>query len=225
MTSQPVRAVRPYVVGKLGWWSALALRLASVYLAGAPGSRAVLVSITLVMSGSLLGCDARLGRRGCRYDGTGEAGQHFVPVAEHPDGPFRQNKNLVGHAEDAGTVRNDDDGGSGTLHFGVRGAQCGLALVTQLGVGLAQDDKAGAAIDRAGKADALALSARQGAAAVADRRIVSLGQAQDHVMDAGTLGGGHDGLTVHIAEAGDVLGDRAVEQFDVLGQVAHEVAT
>src|SRR5688572_3463474 len=91
--------------------------MASGDLAGAPGRSAALVSITLVMSGSLLGCDARLSRRGCRYDGTGEAGEHFGPVAEHPDCPFGQDQDLVGHAEDAGTVRNNDDGGPGALQF------------------------------------------------------------------------------------------------------------
>ncbi|MNO87271.1 hypothetical protein D3C76_786900 [compost metagenome] len=43
---------------------------------------------------------------------------------------------------------------------------------------------------------------------------------QDHVVDAGQLRRRDDLVSVHLAEARDVLGDGAVEQLDVLGQVA-----
>ena len=71
--------------------------------------------------------------------------------------------------------------------------------------------------DSAGDRDALALAARQLAAALAGRRIVAFALRQDEVMRSCGLGGGVD----LVADGGraadpDVLLDRAVEQPGIL---------
>lgn len=56
------------------------------------------------------------------------------------------------------------------------------------------------------------------AAAGTDIGVVALGEAQDHFMDAGQLGGLDHLLRVHLAETGDVVGDGPLEKLDVLRQ-------
>ena len=62
------------------------------------------------------------------------------------------------------------------------------------------------------------------AAAVGERGLVALGQAADHLVDAGGAGGGDDVGHVGVAEAGDVLADPALEEQRVLRQVADGLA-
>ena len=67
---------------------------------------------------------------------------------------------------------------------------------------------------------ALALAAREQAADVGQGGVVALGQAQNHfVQPAGARRLDH-AARVHRAEAGNVFGDRALEQLHVLRQIA-----
>ena len=62
-------------------------------------------------------------------------------------------------------------------------------------------------------------------AAVVDRGVVAVFQFQNHLVGAGPLRGFEDGVAGRIlGEAGNVLAQSAVEQFDVLGQVADDLA-
>ena len=100
------------------------------------------------------------------------------------------------------------------------GDQGGLARVVEIGVGFVQYHQRRLAVQRTSQADALLLAAGQAQATRAQRRVIALREAQDHVMDAGQCGGFYDLCRVCLAEAGDVLGNGAVEQLDVLRQVA-----
>ena len=64
-----------------------------------------------------------------------------------------------------------------------------LALVVEIGVRLVEHDEERIAVERAGQADALALAAGQAGTALADLRLVAVRQAQDHLVDVGSLGG------------------------------------
>ena len=68
----------------------------------------------------------------------------------------------------------------------------------------------------------MSLSGRQCCAAVANARLVSLGELQDHLVRAGLLAGRDDGSRRRIfVEPRDVLGNRTIEEFDVLGEVTY----
>ena len=75
--------------------------------------------------------------------------------------------------------------------------------------------------DRPGDRDALALAARQPRAAVADDRVVAVGQRADEVVGVGRPGRGDDlGLGRVEPAVQDVLADRAAEQRRLLGDQA-----
>jgi hypothetical protein len=77
----------------------------------------------------------------------------------------------------------------------------------------------------AGERQALALAGRQRRAARPEPRLVAVGQAQDHLVHVGGLRRGDDGGAIRRRlEAGDVVGDGAVEQRHLLRQVAHVAA-
>src|SRR4030095_17180639 len=78
----------------------------------------------------------------------------------------------------------------------------------------------GRAIERPGQGHALPLAGGESPALIADRGVIALRQAQDEVVGLSPLSRSDDGLGVDGAEAGDVVGDGAVEELDVLGDVA-----
>ena len=100
-----------------------------------------------------------------------------------------------------------------------------VALGVEVGVGLVEDDEERVAIERAGQRDALALAGGERGAALADLRRVAVGEVKDEVMDARRLRRLDDLLRLRVrVETGDVLGDRAGEELDVLRQVADVLA-
>ena len=135
---------------------------------------------------------------------------HAVVEEHHPVGE-RQRIQAVGDDKDRSPAR---------LQLLDRLDQRRFADVVEIGVGLVEHDQAGVAIERAGEPDALALAAGQHAAAVADAGVVALGHPQDHLVHARAPGGVDDRFGIDVAEARDVLGDGAVEQLDVLRQIA-----
>ncbi|MNF86474.1 hypothetical protein D3C84_689120 [compost metagenome] len=64
------------------------------------------------------------------------------------------------------------------------------------------------------------MSTGQAKPAGAQRRVVTFGEPQDHLVDTGVTPGGDDLVGVLLAEAGNVVGHTAVEQLDVLRQVS-----
>ncbi len=97
--------------------------------------------------------------------------------------------------------------------------QCGLAHIVQVGVGLIQHHQGRLAINGPRQANALALTAREQVARFPHRRVVALGKAQNHLVQPRVLGRGNHLLRIHLAQAGDVFGNRALKQLDVLGQI------
>ncbi len=92
-----------------------------------------------------------------------------------------------------------------------------LALVVERARRLVEDQDARIGDEGAGDGDALALAARQRAAALADDGVVAFRQLEDEVVRAGELGGGDDALhrRRRIGER-DVVADGAVEQHVLL---------
>ena len=106
-----------------------------------------------------------------------------------------------------------------------RGRQRHVAVGVEIGIGLVEHHQERIAVERARQPDQLPLPGRECCAAVADPRLETVRQAQDHVFDAGRLCCREDGLRIGVrVEAADVLGNRAVEQFDVLRQIADVAA-
>ena len=86
-----------------------------------------------------------------------------------------------------------------TLAFLIIFAIGGLTGVIQVGVGFIQHHHRRVTEDGACQADALALAAREQATGFAHRRVVALGQPQDHLVDAGAGGRIDDGLFERLA--------------------------
>ena len=99
-----------------------------------------------------------------------------------------------------------------------------LPFLVEVGIGLIEHDQARITIKRPRQADALSHPPRKGKPAVADRRIVALWQAQDHVMGSGSLGGGDDRAAINRLKSGNVIGHGAGEQLDILRQIANAFA-
>ena len=105
------------------------------------------------------------------------------------------------------------------LHHGLH--QGGLAQIIQVGVRFIQHQQGWRAVERTGQTDALALAAREHAAGLADGGVIALGEMKNHVVHAAGLGGSNHTLGIDVAEAADVFGNGAVEEFDILGQIAN----
>ena len=100
--------------------------------------------------------------------------------------------------------------------------------VSRFAFGSSSTTQARLAVQRASQRDALALAAGQHRAAVADLRVVAVGQLQDHFVRMSEPRRANDPFrgfgAGHCAEARDVLADRAGEQLDVLRQIADVLA-
>src|SRR5205085_12152009 len=116
-------------------------------------------------------------------------------------------------AGDRAEAVGDDEGGAALEQVGQRRLDELLALGVEVAGGLVEDQDLRVGQDRAGDADALALAAGQLEPALADERVVALGQSVDELVGVGAAGGVADvGLGGAAAAVGDVLADRAVEQ-------------
>ena len=146
--------------------------------------------------------------------------QHLVawPVGLHH--AVAQHQHPVGHRQNARAVRDQEhraplglkplDG----LHQGR------LAHIVEVGVGLIQHHQHRVAIHRTRQTDALALATRQQMARLTNGRVIALGQAQNHLVQAGAARCGNHLLGHHLAKPRDVLGNRALKQLDILRQIA-----
>src|SRR5206468_5499993 len=99
-----------------------------------------------------------------------------------------------------------------------------LAVAVEAGVGLVEHDEPRIAEHGAGEADALALPAGEREARGTDRGLVAARQAEDRLVRTGENRcpdyGSVVGPLLDGFEAGDVVAHGAVEQLDVLRQVA-----
>src|SRR3954471_9997186 len=150
--------------------------------------------------------------------------QDLAARADPLDDALAQHEDGIDLIEDAGPMADDDDHRPILLHRGDCLVERRLALGVKIGVRLVEHDQPGAAQQRTRQADPLALAARQQSALLADAGLVALGQAQDQLVGAGDLGRVDDLLGRGRSQPGDVLGHRAVEQRDLLGQVADMLA-
>ena len=118
-------------------------------------------------------------------------------------------------------MRDDDDDGFVLAHDADGARQRILAVGIQIGVGLVEHEQERVAEHRPRQADALLLAGRQRHAALPDSRRIAFRQAQNDVVDTGDLRGLQDRIRTRvIVEAADVLRHGAVEQADILRQIA-----
>ena len=105
----------------------------------------------------------------------------------------------------------DHDDDAAVLAQGADGAhQAVLAVGIEIRIGLVEHHQERIAVNRARQPDALALSARQAGAALADAGRIAVRQAQDHVVHARRLCGRNHGVGFRgLIEAADVLRHRA----------------
>ena len=118
-------------------------------------------------------------------------------------------------------MRDQHDDAAARPHPGERAVEGGLAVAVEIGIGLVEHHHEGIAIERARQPDALALAGRELEPAFADPGVVALREFQDHVVHVGELCClQHSLVGAARLEAGDIVGDGAVEQIDILRQIA-----
>ena len=117
-----------------------------------------------------------------------------------------------------------DDGHRGALSLELTQTmqQRAFAAGIEVGIRLVEHHQDRVAVERPGQAEALALATGEDAAGPADLGVVTRGLPQNDVVHARFLGGLDDPRRVQVTEAGDVFTDAAVEQFDILRQIADE---
>jgi hypothetical protein len=146
--------------------------------------------------------------------------QQFLVRAPFDRVPGVQDHDLVGTPNGGQAVRDGERGAVGRQ--GVDGLLDGVLGAGVQGAGrLVEDEDRRVAQDRAGDGQALLLTAGEAVSALADDRVVPVGQGRDVFVDLGRtrrrlelLVGG-----VRLGEA-EVLGDRGVEQVRLLGDDA-----
>ena len=118
-------------------------------------------------------------------------------------------------------MRDDDDDGFVLAHDPDGARQGILAVGIQIGVGLIEHEQERIAEHRPRQPYPLLLAGRQRHAALPYSRRIALRQAQDDVVDTCDLRGLQDGIRARMfVEAADVLRHGAVEQADILRQIA-----
>ena len=143
-------------------------------------------------------------------------GVEFGVGSRLDDAALVDDEDAVGVA-DGGEAVGDEEGGS-SLHEGFEGLlDETLALGIEGAGGFVEDEDGRVAEDGACDGDALALTAGELDAAVADGGLVTLGEGLDEGVGVGETGGLFDlGLGGPGSTVGDVVGDRTTEQEDLL---------
>src|SRR2546422_36730 len=112
-------------------------------------------------------------------------------------------------AHDRREAMSDDDGRRTLDHAVDRPLHEALRLAVERARGLVQDQDRGVRDDRTCDRHALALATREAHPAVADHRVVRVGQRNDEVVGVGSLRGADDlGVRDPVPAVGDVLADR-----------------
>ena len=99
-----------------------------------------------------------------------------------------------------------------------------FALIVQIGVGFVQHHVHRIAIHRPRYRQTLFLASGQGVARFAQFGFIPLGEGQNSLVHANGFGSGHHFVRVDRPQAGNVLGHRALKQFDILRHVADVLA-
>ncbi len=131
---------------------------------------------------------------------------------------IREHHDLVDQFEHVVAVGHDDQRRTALLESGDRVGQRQVALGVEVGIRFIEHDQFRLIVQGAGQTDALTLAGRQQVGR--DLGFIAVRQLEDHVVHAGRLGRVDHLVRVDHAEARDVLADGAVEQFDILRQVA-----
>src|ERR1017187_7114628 len=148
-------------------------------------------------------------------------GDEFFVGADFADLPLFEHHNLVRPAYGGKPVRDDDYGA--VLHqVGQRLLYQHFALRVQVAGGFVQDQDGRVLEQGARDGEALALSAGEFGAAIANHGLVAFREALDEIVGESGLGGGADGsFRYALAAVGDVVGHGVVEQKRVLRHQAN----
>src|SRR5215204_414608 len=143
-------------------------------------------------------------------------GEQLLVRAALDDLPLFEDEYLVGAADGREAVR-DDEGRPPAPQRLQPVLYQRLALAVQARRGLVEDQNLRLGQDRARDGDALPLPARELHAALADDRVVAVGEAADELVAVRDAGRGPDLLAGRVrVREGDVVGDGAVEEEVVL---------
>ena len=152
-------------------------------------------------------------------EGLGGGFDDLARLAKAGDAAVLQQRCMADPAQQIEPMRHHHHNGAPrTGGFDGRGQRL-FAFGVEIGIGLIQHDQLAIAKEGARQTDALALPCREIAAARAHLGVIAAGQRQDQLVHAGAFGRGHHirrfGAGVH---HGDVFGNGAAKQFDLLGQ-------
>ena len=118
--------------------------------------------------------------------------EDFVAWPHPHDRTVGEDRQPVGASQDSRTMGDDHDRRAVQLCRTDRPRQRFLAVAVERRVGLVENQDTRAAIKRARQRYALRLPRRQPVAITFDRGVVTAGQMQDHLVDAGHARSNHD---------------------------------
>ncbi len=143
-------------------------------------------------------------------------GEEFVVAALLDDSALLEDDDLVGVADGAEAV-GDDEAGSSAPQFGEGGLDEGFTFCVEVAGGFVEDEDPGIGEESTSDGEPLALSAAEPDASFSDDGVVALFECGDEGIGVGGACGGEDlGAGGVSSRVGDVVGDGAVEQEDVL---------
>jgi len=174
--------------------------------------------------GALVGVGVVFGLESDEFGVAAVGGHEFVVGADFADAAVFENDDAVGVADGAESV-GDDECCSALHELCEASLDESFAFGVEVAGGFVEDEDGGVGEDGAGDGDALFLSAGEADAALADEGVVSEVEFGDEAVGVGGLGGVFDVALGGVAlGVGDVLGDGAVEEEDILFDDAEESA-
>lgn len=156
-----------------------------------------------------------------RRNAPKERGKQLVTCTSATDVALMHENNLVDQRKKTGSVIDDHDRHISLPEHLDGFSQSAIAIAIEVGVWLIENDEDRPAKKRTGQSDALPLAAGKTGAVVPYDGVIALREPLDHRMRRSQLRR-FDNLFIRgsVTKAGDVVADRAGEQFNILRQVA-----
>src|SRR5581483_4088275 len=151
--------------------------------------------------------------------------EHFISWSVHRHKAIFEHENLVSLRQRGRPMTDDDQSSASFLETEYRFGKRGFAGLIEIGIWLVEHNQLRHAKDCARQSDALALSAGQANALVADLRVIALRKLLNHFMGMRESRRLKDFFVRRIAfHAADIVAHRSGKQLDILRKIADMAA-
>jgi hypothetical protein len=117
-------------------------------------------------------------------------------------------------------MRDHENGSLLGSHFPERSEQSFVTRFIQTRIWFVENDECGVAEQGARESDSLTLPTGKHCTGGTNLGLIALGHSQYQIMHTRSLGGIDDLRRIQLTESSDVLGNRSIEEFDILRQIA-----